>query len=347
VNSKIDDIFNSLKNKSVSSGVAKNFEYIRNIRKSFDRKNKSSLTDVDFYEYAEKIANNANVISSSLKSSFPENNDLLSKSEDLMVLWREIKGIVSSRKVVLEGDMKTKSIGNLEPVESNILALEERVGRLDVSHKNQLSENQEKISKLSNDVKNLDDSYKEHMASLKVLYKEAESDLERKKNDINDLVGEIASDAVAKDYEKSADSEGDLANTMRRYSLIFMGIVSIVFAYLFVETIFLDFNFKSSLFKLIAGSFISIPAAYLARESTRHRQQQYQYLATSLDLRAITPYLDSIPEEERHKVKIEIANRLFAQKNSYKTDDENISIKSLETLVGSIEKIVEKILPKK
>lgn len=65
--------------------------------------------------------------------------------------------------------------------------------------------------------------------------------------------------------------------------------------------------------RIAISLILSIPAAYLTRESAKHRQQHYRHRAAALDLATIDPFLASMPEDKRNELKLEIAKRLFAQ----------------------------------
>lgn len=84
---------------------------------------------------------------------------------------------------------------------------------------------------------------------------------------------------------------------------------------------------------------LSIPAAYLARESAKHREKQYAHQQTSLDLKAIAPYIASLPQEEQHKIKIEIAGRIFAAKDFNKVDTDSYPININEIIMEIIKKL--------
>lgn len=58
----------------------------------------------------------------------------------------------------------------------------------------------------------------------------------------------------------------------------------------------------------------------------------------SLELQAITPYIASLPDEEQHKLKAEMATRLFGSKGQI-NNSESYPINIQEILTKIIEKI--------
>ena len=133
-----------------------------------------------------------------------------------------------------------------------------------------------------------------------------------------------------------------------------MFLITALVGYSFYESINPGFDWKTALFRLPFTLILSVPAAYLAKESSKHRQQQYNHLQTSLDLKAINPYLSTLPNDDQHRIKSEIANRLFAPKDftnissdSYPIDVQELIKLLLQTLdvnkaSNSVSKVQEK-----
>lgn len=160
-------------------------------------------------------------------------------------------------------------------------------------------------------------------------------DLEEKQREVNEMVGAITGSAMAGDYGASAEAERKLAEGMRNGSVFLMLIISCLVGYSLLETTQPHFDWQIALFRLLFSLALSVPAAYLARESTRHREQQYSFLSVSLDLKSITPFLASLPSDDQNRLKFEIANRIFAQKSNRSGSDSyplNIQELTLEIL---------------
>ncbi|GAF52690.1 hypothetical protein [Psychrobacter sp. JCM 18900] len=143
---------------------------------------------------------------------------------------------------------------------------------------------------------------------------------------------------IVTEYADSADQEKIAADWLRWGSLFCMAIIILIAGYSFWESIHQSFDLSNSLLRLALVFLLSVPAAYLARESTKHRQQQYTHLQTSLDLKAINPYIASLPEEEQHKIKSEIAQRIFAPKDFQSISNESYPINSQEVIMALIAK---------
>lgn len=117
-----------------------------------------------------------------------------------------------------------------------------------------------------------------------------------------------------------------------------MTVIAIIIGQSLLSTGDPDFNLKTAILRLVFSAALSIPAAYLSRESTRHRNKQYEFQQMSLELQAITPYIASLPDEEQHKLKAEMATRLFGSKGQI-NNSESYPINIQEILTKIIEKI--------
>ncbi|MBD5772438.1 hypothetical protein [Marinomonas colpomeniae] len=202
-----------------------------------------------------------------------------------------------------------------------------------------LNENEVKITQISERSKQLESEMKAEIEKVSVLYSDSLKEIEVKESQINDILGHASGRVIAGDFETSAGDEKAMANVLRYASLVCMAITVAIVTFSFYETTQASFEWKSSLFRIVLAIMLSIPAAYLARESAKHRAQQYEHQQTSLDLKAITPYIASLPEEEQHKIKIEIANRLFAARDFTKTNIDSYPINTHELMMELIKKL--------
>ena len=118
-----------------------------------------------------------------------------------------------------------------------------------------------------------------------------------------------------------------------------MVLIVIVIGYTFWETTTEAFKWENAVFRIVLAFLLSVPSAYLARESTKHREQQYNHLQTSLDLKAINPYIASLPEEQQHKIKADIADRIFASRDFSSVGKDPYPINMNEMIMELIKKL--------
>ena len=259
-------------------------------------------------------------------------SELVKKSNDLLAS-AGYNSLSSNESAALESFHSFKSAKN------QLNELFEQGAKHDERVKKLLNENEVKIAQISERSKQLESEMKAEIEKVTALYSNALKDIEVKESQINDILGHASGRVIAGDFETSAGDEKVMANRLRYASLACMAIIVAIVTFSFFETTQADFEWKSSIFRIVLAVMLSIPAAYLARESAKHRAQQYEHQQTSLDLKAITPYIASLPEEEQHKIKIEIANRLFAARDFTKTNIDSYPINTHELMMEIIKKL--------
>lgn len=201
-----------------------------------------------------------------------------------------------------------------------------------------LTESEKKTISLKQDIESLEDIYNNKIGSISTEYQEQLKVIHDKNDQLDILLGDAASRVIVSEYALSAEQERKAANWLRRGSIFCMALIVGIAGYSFIESMHQSFDLSNALLRLALVFLLSVLAAYLARESTKHRQQQYTHLQTSLDLKAINPYIASLPEEEQHKIKSEIAQRIFAPKDFQSISNESYPINSQEVIMALISK---------
>ncbi|MCE7648542.1 hypothetical protein [Vibrio fluvialis] len=239
-----------------------------------------------------------------------------------------------------EGDLnKNVEINSFNSVKTKLKKLSDSHLEHDQRIKKLLGENDVRISELNERVKKIDNVANVEIEKIISLYKNSLNEVESKKKQIDEILGHVAGRTISGDYETSAAEEKEMANWLRYASLGCMFAIVVVVAYSFWETTTNDFQWQNSVFRIVLAVMLSVPAAYLARESAKHREQQYSHLQTSLDLKAISPYIASLPESEQHKIKVEVAGRLFAAKDFSKVGADPYPINVHEIVMELLKKI--------
>lgn len=265
-------------------------------------------------------------------------SDLLKKSNDYRSYVEnsplEFKSLNAEKSVDRAID-----ISSYNSIKRNLKKLSDAHLEHDQKIKKLLGENDARISEQSSRIKKINDDTETELEKVSALYENALVELESKKEQINEILGHVSGRAIAGDFETSAAEEKTMANFLRYSSLGCMAIIICVVGYSFWETTTSDFQWKNSVFRMVLAIMLSVPAAYLARESAKHREQQYSHLQTSLDLKAITPYIASLPNDEQHKIKIEVASKLFAARDYSRTGADPYPVNFHEIVMEIIKKL--------
>lgn len=202
----------------------------------------------------------------------------------------------------------------------------------------QLEESEARAYLLAQSIATLEVRTQDEIKKILTGYEKAAEEIEQKNNEINNILGQLSGRAIAGDYENSAASERRIANYLRMGSLFFMGVIACALIYTFIETTNTEFNWQKSIFRISLTFLLSVPAAYLARESAKHREQQYNHLQTSLDLKAIPPFLATLPEEDQNRFKLEIANRIFGAREA-KVSVDSYPLNTQDIIMALIRKV--------
>lgn len=229
----------------------------------------------------------------------------------------------------------------------NIKNIQLEWDKKDEQLKRRLTESERRLVVTEESLKGLDQKAQEILSKIDKSYLETLGDLKTKKEEIDSILGHVSGRAIAGDFEISAASEKAAADWLRFASLFCMALIVGMLGYSFWETIKQDFQWQTSLFRVALAFLLSAPAAYLARESAKHRTQQYLHLQTSLDLKAISPYLASLPQEIQHRIKGEVAAKLFGGRDFSHVGADSYPINAQELLMELIKKLeLPKAVPK-
>ena len=175
--------------------------------------------------------------------------------------------------------------------------------------------------------------------SIREAFDSTLKDLNAKSVQMDELLEQSANRTMAQDYDSSASNERKAADRLRYGSIGCMIIIIGIVCYSFYDSTHSGFDWESSIFRTVLVFILSIPAAYLSRESTKHREQQYNYHHTALDLKAITPYIASLPEADQNRIKISIAERIFASRQTNVAKQESFPLNTQDLMMELIKKV--------
>ena len=293
---------------------------------------------------AKAVAVYGTVIGQGLSQSSESNEQTKNIALELLKKSIEYRNLVENSPLEykpLETEVSSgyvNEISSYNVTKSNLKELSDAHLEHDHRIKKLLGENESRINDLSGRINKIHSDSETELEKISTLYENALIDLESKEEQINEILGHVSGRAIAGDFETSAAEEKSMANILRYVSLGCMAIIVGVVGYSFWETTTSDFQWQNSVFRMVLAIMLSVPAAYLARESAKHREKQYSHLQTSLDLKAITPYIASLPDDEQNKIKVEVASKLFAAKD--------FSNSSSDPYPANLHEIVMEILKK-
>lgn len=171
------------------------------------------------------------------------------------------------------------------------------------------------------------------------IYNKGIENLQSKEERAQELLELISRDSISGSYQQSAAEEKKTADWLRALSLGFMVFMTIIMAVSLWDSVSPDFNWQSAMFRVAIVMILSIPAAYLAKESSKHRELQNSHHRVSLELKSVDPYLSSLPNDKRVLIKEKLAERIFMGGDAKETRRDQTPINTHEIVTSLIKKL--------
>lgn len=203
----------------------------------------------------------------------------------------------------------------------------------------EVSELRQSIERLKSEISHLENNMAHEVGKAAKIAEDAEGRSNEVDSQINALLGQNASKILLIDYANTAETEGKSANLLRKWSLVCMLITGAVLCVALYESLSSELDWKQAILKVFTAVALSVPAAYLARESAKHRSQEHMNRRISLDLTALTPFIATLPFEEQNKIKSEVASKIFGMQDNAGASSDNYPINFQELAKMVIEKI--------
>lgn len=153
--------------------------------------------------------------------------------------------------------------------------------------------------------------------------------LEEKKAEDEQIVNLVGNVGLTGNFKGAAFREKRSADWLRIVALLcFLGMVCVVITTLFFS-LKGGFDPWVALFRLGAGFTLIVPAAYAARESSRHRVIENKNRKAELELASIDAYLESLPAEKRVEIKASLTDKFFGHEEPVETHAQDFKVDSL------------------
>ncbi|MEJ5903939.1 hypothetical protein V7V80_04510 [Pseudomonas kermanshahensis] len=247
------------------------------------------------------------------------------------------------RKLAEEGPltfkpMEDSAVGlqNFQPPRNESQA---QLARHAAETKKLLNDNGIRLSAFEQKLNGIENTLSAEIQKITQAYEAAKADIDEKTDHINRVTGQAAARMIAGDYEGSAAVEKETADNLRLGALACMLLIVAVLGWAVLESTIATFEWERFLSKVSLVFLLGVPATYLARESAKHREQQYHHLQTSLDMKAISPFLASLPDEAQHKLKADIASRIFGGRDFSKVSNDPYPLNTHEIIMKLIDKV--------
>ncbi len=287
------------------------------------------------------------------KQELEKLNDII---EDL------IKSYTVNKKVI-ENQTQTYEL-NIEKLEKKI---EVQVNRLDkaisdfqgVFQENQqnrttefnalVKKNEEKLVGEVNDFMNnaterLENAFLDIQKQI-VEFKDSSNDiligLSKDKEKASDLLKIITNIGTTGQFNKYSSSEERNYYIFTGVAVFFMS-VAILLSYFFLVNVPSETTI-SIVSKIFTISLFFVPATYAVKEAAKHRKRQTYYRKMELELATIDTFIESLSQDKREEVKLELTKRLFGSNIDLDSNDsmgkakaDDISIQDISNILSDL-----------
>lgn len=172
-------------------------------------------------------------------------------------------------------------------------------------------------------------------------------DLKTKLEEAKKIVGVVSDKAVTGNYQNVANSHKKTADVFRIIAILLMIGLSSILIYTIWDISGDNYDWTKSLIRILAAAALSYPATYAARESTKHRKLEILNRKSELELTAINPFIELLPEPKKQAIKEKLVEKYFGNSGNLMSDlddkkEEDVSISSIERIIKTLLPIIKK-----
>lgn len=167
--------------------------------------------------------------------------------------------------------------------------------------------------------------------------------LEEKRDEAQTLVNVIGNIGATGNFQEIANRHKSAANLWRWIAITLMVVTSIILIWSIFSLTEIELNWRQTISRILSASILIYPATYAARESSKHRKQEFQNRQAELELASINPFIEVLDDEKKQEVKAKLAEKYFGNGSAYQDDElKNIPVSAFEKIVSSLATIIHK-----
>lgn len=304
----------------------------------------------DFYKFEKTLALQALVISA---SSFIQNSptvfDNVTTSDlvQCLIIASNIKNLLPDKnskeaqefiaKFSLAADLATELMQ--ATIKKDDTSLREFFQTALLQANSQIEELKNQLNTLSGNLNEYQKSYTDKISEVDSAKTAATNEILTLLDNFRSAAAEKGQDLVVIDYRAGAEQERKQSELFRNYTAAFMLLsVSVLIISLFNSGTNGLFS-AETITKFFISIILGIPAAYFARESARHRQQQYLYQQYSFNLNALGPFLADFEKNRKDELKSEVARKLFTADHGNTLKEDSYPVNTQEIIMTLLNKI--------
>lgn len=196
------------------------------------------------------------------------------------------------------------------------------------------------IENLANQkLKRIDQLSEEGEQALGNIFLEFKNEIDNKLSDLGEHIANVTGQSISTERMQLASGERRTADFLRLSSFFLMCVTFVLAFFLFKDLSPDQVSLPLLMNKVTLIILLTLPSAYLARESTKHRKREFEYTETAMDISAVEPYIASMPKERQHALKCELAKQIFSRTERKSSAEDTYPINTQELLLEIIKKL--------
>lgn len=256
-----------------------------------------------------------------------------SLAEEIIASLRDRSNSVEERAAQIEEnlqnleksseDQKTQIDSLQSTIDSKLQELETQFAAAQTERSTQFEKQAEQI----------DQEADKKLASILNSADETLNEISDKRSEAERIVNLIGNIGLTGNFKGAVAREKRSADRMRIIALsCFIVMVGVVLGTLFLS-VENGFDPWLALFRLGAALSLIVPAAYAARESSRHRTLENRNRRAELELASIDAYLESLPDDKRAEIKADLTDKFFGKISEDDKSEPDVTAESLAGLL--------------
>lgn len=210
------------------------------------------------------------------------------------------------------------------------------------SAKNEYAKLQNSIEKMHSEITSAVADAKKETEQAEAEAKEILETLKVSAEQAKVTVGLIGATAVSSAHRDRAEEERTIASRLRIGVLVSLGFSAGILLSIF-DCLPPVVDWQDLLLRYGAVIFFTIPAAYMAKESIRHREMQRKYESFHINFATVNNFFSDMEKEARNQLQTELAKHLLISKESLSDNSNDIGLyENQQKIIELLTKLIDK-----
>jgi predicted nucleic acid-binding Zn-ribbon protein len=198
-----------------------------------------------------------------------------------------------------QSELKSLIDSQKERIDSVINDFQSQFSEAETSRRNSFDELREQLRQQTSDlIEKLEAKFQSHQEELQSQADSFLQGMRQRDDETKALAHAMGARGISSSFQSTANKNEKAANRLRVLATIFFAIMAVVVIWALRES-----SWSASLIRISAALILTIPAAYLARESTRQRREATRSRRIELELTALGPFLETLDEDKESELR--------------------------------------------